>query len=165
MRAISHIPWASVFVIIRHESNLTHTLSVFMIIRHDSNLTRTSSVFIITRWERSHTYLESVFIMRRAISHVPWESAFMITRHDSNLTRTLSVFMIIRHDSNRTRTLTPSLRRPCIHAIFFSTACRTAYKHAFRFLRVFPEAMSTRHCVAVTNVGWRVYTRPVSGVW
>ena len=41
--------------------------------------------------------------------------------------------------------LTPSLRRPCIHAIFFSTACRTACKHAFRFLRVLPEAVSTRH--------------------
>ena len=41
--------------------------------------------------------------------------------------------------------LTPSLRRPCIHAIFFSTACRTACKHTFCFLRVRPEAMSTRH--------------------
>ena len=41
--------------------------------------------------------------------------------------------------------LTPSLWRPYIHAIFFSTACRTACKHAFRFLRVFPEAVSTRH--------------------
>ena len=41
--------------------------------------------------------------------------------------------------------LTPSLRRPCIHAIVFSTACRTACKHAFRFLRVLPEAVSTRH--------------------
>ena len=41
--------------------------------------------------------------------------------------------------------LTPSLRRPCIHAIFFSTACRTACKHAFCFLRVMPEAVSTRH--------------------
>ena len=28
---------------------------------------------------------------------------------------------------------------------FFSTACRTACKHAFCFLRVMPEAMSTRH--------------------
>ena len=43
------------------------------------------------------------------------------------------------------RYLTPSLRRPCIHAIFFLTACRTACKHAFCFLRVFPEAVSTRH--------------------
>ena len=41
--------------------------------------------------------------------------------------------------------LTPSLRRPYIHAIFCSTACRTACKHAFRFLRVLPEAVSTRH--------------------
>ena len=41
--------------------------------------------------------------------------------------------------------LTPSLRRPCIHKIFLLTACRTACKHAFRFLRVFPEAVSTRH--------------------
>ena len=41
--------------------------------------------------------------------------------------------------------LTPSLRRPCIHAIFFSTACRTACKHAFCFLRVRLEAVSTRH--------------------
>ena len=43
--------------------------------------------------------------------------------------------------------LTPSLRRPYIHvhAIFFSTADRTACKHAFRFLRVLPEAVSTRH--------------------
>ena len=41
--------------------------------------------------------------------------------------------------------LTPALRRPYIHAIFFSTACWTACKHAFRFLRVLPEAMSTRH--------------------
>ena len=41
--------------------------------------------------------------------------------------------------------LTPSLRRPCIHAIFFPTACRTACKHAFCFLRVMPEAVSTRH--------------------
>ena len=41
--------------------------------------------------------------------------------------------------------LTPSLRRPCIHAIFFLTACRTACKHAFRFLRVLPEAVSTHH--------------------
>ena len=41
--------------------------------------------------------------------------------------------------------LTPSLRRPCIHAIFFPTACRTACKHAFCFLRVRPEAVSTRH--------------------
>ena len=41
--------------------------------------------------------------------------------------------------------LTPSLRRPFKHAIFFSTACRTACKHAFRFLRVLPEAVSTRH--------------------
>ena len=28
---------------------------------------------------------------------------------------------------------------------FVSTAYRTACKHAFRFLRVFPEAVSTRH--------------------
>ena len=28
---------------------------------------------------------------------------------------------------------------------FFSTACRTACKHAFCFLRVLPEAVSTRH--------------------
>ena len=28
---------------------------------------------------------------------------------------------------------------------FFFTACRTACKHAFRFLRVLPEAVSTRH--------------------
>ena len=41
--------------------------------------------------------------------------------------------------------LTPSLRRPRIHANFFPTTCRTACKHAFRFLRVFPEAVSTRH--------------------
>ena len=43
--------------------------------------------------------------------------------------------------------LTPSLRRPYIHAIFFPTACRTACtrKRAFRFLRVLPEAVSTRH--------------------
>ena len=41
--------------------------------------------------------------------------------------------------------LTPSLRRPCIHAIFCSTVCRTACKHAFCFLRVMPEAVSTRH--------------------
>ena len=41
--------------------------------------------------------------------------------------------------------LTPSLRRPCIHAIFFPTACRTACKYAFCFLRVRPEAVSTRH--------------------
>ena len=41
--------------------------------------------------------------------------------------------------------LTPSLRRPYIHKILFSTACRTACKHAFRFLRVLPEAVSTRH--------------------
>ena len=61
--------------------------------------------------------------------------------------------------------LTPSLRRPCIHAIFFSTACRTACKHAFRFLRVFPEAVSTRHSwLPVTNVGWRVYTPVFRGV-
>ena len=37
--------------------------------------------------------------------------------------------------------LTSSLRRPCIHAIFFPTTCRTA----FCFLRVRPEAVSTRH--------------------
>ena len=43
------------------------------------------------------------------------------------------------------RFLTPLLRRPCIHAIFFPTACRTACKHAFCFLRVRPEAVSTRH--------------------
>ena len=30
-----------------------------------------------------------------------------------------------------------------LHAIFFPTACQTACKHAFRFLRVFPEAVST----------------------
>ena len=41
--------------------------------------------------------------------------------------------------------LTPSLWRPCIHAILFSTACRTACKHAFCFLRVRLEAVSTRH--------------------
>ena len=52
--------------------------------------------------------------------------------------------------------LTPSLRRPCIHAIFFSTACRTACKHAFCFLRVRPEAMSTRHSWLWQNIGWRV---------
>ena len=46
---------------------------------------------------------------------------------------------------NNSDLLTPSLRRPYIHAIFFSTACRTACKHAFRFLRVLPEAVSTRH--------------------
>ena len=28
---------------------------------------------------------------------------------------------------------------------FFLTACRTACKHAFRFFRVLPEAVSTRH--------------------
>ena len=28
---------------------------------------------------------------------------------------------------------------------FFSTTCRTACKHAFRFLRVLPEPVSTRH--------------------
>ena len=52
---------------------------------------------------------------------------------------------IIKHHGNRYSLITPSLRRPCIHAIFFSTACRTACKHAFCFLRVFPEAVSTRH--------------------
>ena len=57
--------------------------------------------------------------------------------------------------------LTPSLRRPFKHAIFFSTACRTACKHAFRFLRVLLEAMSTRW---MTNVGWRVYTPVFLGV-
>ena len=41
--------------------------------------------------------------------------------------------------------LTPSLRRPCIHEKNFPTACRTACKHAFCFLRVRPEAVSTRH--------------------
>ena len=41
--------------------------------------------------------------------------------------------------------LTPSLRRPCIHAIFFPTACRTACKHAFCFFLGRPEAVSTRH--------------------
>ena len=41
--------------------------------------------------------------------------------------------------------LTPSLRKPFKHVIFFSTACRTACKHAFHFLRVLPEAVSTRH--------------------
>ena len=44
-----------------------------------------------------------------------------------------------------TRILTPSLRWSFKHAILFSTACRTTCKHAFRFLRVLPEAMSTRH--------------------
>ena len=52
---------------------------------------------------------------------------------------------IMRSHRNRTCSLTPSLRRPCIHAIFFPTACRTACKHAFCFLRVRPEAVSTRH--------------------
>ena len=51
---------------------------------------------------------------------------------------TITVFSILT-------CLTPSLRRPCIHAIFFPTTCRTACKHAFCFLRVRPEAVSTRH--------------------
>ena len=50
-----------------------------------------------------------------------------------------------KSDNSNLSTLTPSLRRPCIHAIFFSTACRTACKHAFCFLRVRPEAVSTCH--------------------
>ena len=37
------------------------------------------------------------------------------------------------------------LRRPFKPANFFSTADRTACKHAFCFLRVLPEAVSTRH--------------------
>ena len=52
---------------------------------------------------------------------------------------------VIPGEQNNSHELTPSLRRPYIHAIFFSTACRTACKHAFRFLRVLPEAVSTRH--------------------
>ena len=50
--------------------------------------------------------------------------------------------------------LTPSLRRPYIHAFFFPTACRTACKHAFRFLRVLPEAVSTRHCTRGCDKRW-----------
>ena len=44
--------------------------------------------------------------------------------------------------------LTPSLRRPYIHAILFSTACQTACKHAFCFLRVCrkPCQHATRGC-------------------
>ena len=45
----------------------------------------------------------------------------------------------------RCSSLTPSLRRPFKPAIIFLTAYRTACKHAFRFLRVLPEAVSTRH--------------------
>ena len=56
-----------------------------------------------------------------------------------NLTKVLAATMLA------IRFLTPSLRRPCIHAIFFPTACRTTCKHAFCFLRVRPEAVSTRH--------------------
>ena len=56
--------------------------------------------------------------------------------------------VIIQHWKEKSKSqyhLTPSLRRPCIHAIYFSTECRTACKHAFCFLRVMPEAVSTRH--------------------
>ena len=53
--------------------------------------------------------------------------------------------VIIHSDIVTEMSLTPLLRRPYIHAISFSTACRTACKHAFRFLRVLPEAVSTRH--------------------
>ena len=60
--------------------------------------------------------------------------------------------------------LTPSLRRSCIHAIFFPTACRTACKHAFCFLRVRPGSRVNTPLVAVTNVGWRVYTPVFLGV-
>ena len=41
--------------------------------------------------------------------------------------------------------LTPSLRRPFKPAILFWTADRRTSEHAFRFLRVLPEAVSTRH--------------------
>ena len=41
--------------------------------------------------------------------------------------------------------LTPSLRRPFKLAILFWTADQRTFEHAFRFLRVLPEAVSTRH--------------------
>ena len=41
--------------------------------------------------------------------------------------------------------LTTSLRRPFKPAILFWTVDRRTSEHAFRFLRVLPEAMSTRH--------------------
>ena len=61
------------------------------------------------------------------------------------------------------RPLTPSLRRPSIHAIVFSTAI------VFWELGRKPCQHATRGCdntplVAVTNVGWRVYTPVFLGV-
>ena len=69
-----------------------------------------------------------------------------ITHYHSNIIIWYLAGYVVFSILVRLRThLTPLLRRPCIHAIFFPTACRTACKHAFRFLRVFPEAVSTCH--------------------
>ena len=67
------------------------------------------------------------------------------TRTLSRKTVVTSATLIRNQLARQCKALTSSLRRPYIHAIFVLTACRTACKHAFRFLRVLPEAVSTRH--------------------
>ena len=81
-----------------------------------------------------HLFARTQSLHLNAINRFPrlWSALPVEFRNSAILTSLLSF-------------LTPSLRRPCIHAIFFPTACRTACKHAFCFLRVRPEAVSTRH--------------------
>ena len=54
---------------------------------------------------------------------------------------------------HKVNSLTPSLWRPFKPVIFFSTAYRTACKHAFRFFESFAGSCVNTPLVAVTNVG------------
>ena len=81
----------------------------------------------------------SVAFSRRGVCYTTW-----ILLRNSRIPNCI-LLHLARFMFRNTAGLTPLLRRPCIHAIFFPTTCRTACKHAFCFLRVRPEAMSTRH--------------------
>ena len=99
---------------------------------------------LVMHWFES-TLCTLLYCLKRGSTH----NILIIVLLSSETNFFLNTFCLLLRYTERKQmaslTLTPSLRRPFKHAIFFSTACWTACKHAFRFLRVLPEAVSTRH--------------------
>ena len=60
--------------------------------------------------------------------------------------------------------LTSSHRMPYVQAKILPIDNRRTFKHTFRFLRVWPGALSTRHVCHCASDVWRVYTQLFLGV-
>ena len=114
------VPWNTVWVSVTQNTALASVL-------HKQMLCMLFVSAYCNGWHVTHTHVRtSLILVINKRSHTVWQHQ----RFTQNIHNTFNPF---------------ASRRPCIHAIFFSTACRTACKHTFRFLRVFPEAVSTRH--------------------